>query len=99
MLSRFLAYLGQFKSKSHIQGHPQKVENKSFYLTPSLMGVKVLLLEICVLEKGREVCRRTLYVVTVCSMSVCRLDATNFIYSTMAIVGYFILSKFYSLSF
>ena len=33
----FLAYLRQFKSKSHLQGHPRKVENKSFYLTPSLM--------------------------------------------------------------
>ena len=38
LLSHFLAYLGQFKSKSYIQGHPQKVKNKTFHLTPSLMG-------------------------------------------------------------
>ena len=29
LLSHFLSYLGQFKSKSHIQGHPQKVEKQS----------------------------------------------------------------------
>ena len=46
ILSYFLAYFGQFKSKSHIQGHPQKVENQSFHLTPSLMRFLALLLEI-----------------------------------------------------
>ena len=37
LLSRFLAYLGQFESISHIQGHPWKAENYSFLLTPSLI--------------------------------------------------------------
>ena len=41
-MTHFLAYLGQFKSKSHIQGYLQKVKNKSFHLTPSLMGFQTV---------------------------------------------------------
>ena len=52
LLSHFLAYLRQFKSKSHIQGHPQKEENKSFHLTPILMVFQALLLEIWALKKS-----------------------------------------------
>ena len=45
LLSYFLAYLGQFKSKSHIQGHHWKEENQSFHLTLILMGYQALLLQ------------------------------------------------------
>ena len=45
-------------SKSHIQGHPQKVENQSFHLTPSLMGFQALLLEILALKKGTNLFNR-----------------------------------------
>ena len=58
LLSYFLAYLGQFKSKSHIQGHPQKVENQGFHLTQSLMGFQALLLEILALKKGTNLFNR-----------------------------------------
>ena len=51
LLSHFPAYLRQFKFKSHIQRHPQKEENKSFHLTPILMGFQALLLEIWALKK------------------------------------------------
>ena len=59
ILSRFLAYLGQFKSKSHIQGHPQKVENQSFHLTPSLMEFQTILLDILTLKRGARFVDRT----------------------------------------
>ena len=52
MLSRFLAYLRQFKSKSHIQGHPQKVENRTFHLPPSLIGFQALLFDILARKRG-----------------------------------------------
>ena len=42
----FLAYLGQFKSKSYIQGHHWKEENQTFHLTPSLLWFQALLLQI-----------------------------------------------------
>ena len=58
LLSYFPAYLRQFKSKSHIQGHPQKVENQSFHMTPSLMGFQALLLEILALNKGTNLFNR-----------------------------------------
>ena len=52
LLSCFIAYFRQFKSKSHIQGHFWKEEIKSFHLTPRLMGLQALLMEILVLKKG-----------------------------------------------
>ena len=58
----FLAYLRQFKSKSHIQWHSRKEEIKSFHLTPRLIGLQALLMEIWALKKGRKVCWRSLYV-------------------------------------
>ena len=60
LLSRFLAILRQFKSKSHIQGHPRKVETQSFHLTPSLIEFQAILLEILVLKKGHKVCQPAL---------------------------------------
>ena len=38
-------------SKSHIQGHPKKVENKSFHFTPSLMGFQAFKLDLLAPEK------------------------------------------------
>ena len=35
----FLAYLGQLKSKSPIQGHFWKLEIKGFHLAPIFMGL------------------------------------------------------------
>ena len=52
LLSCFPAYLRQFKSKSHIQGHPQKLENQSFHLTPSLMEFQTILLDTLALKRG-----------------------------------------------
>ena len=46
LLSHFLAFLWQFKSKSKIQGHPQKEDNQSFHLRPRFMRFKALLLQI-----------------------------------------------------
>ena len=46
LLTHFLGYLRQFRSKSHIQGHPQNVKNRRFHLTKGLMGFQALLLEI-----------------------------------------------------
>ena len=46
ILSSFLAYLKQFQSKSHLQGHLRKVESKSFHLTPILRQFQALLFEI-----------------------------------------------------
>ena len=52
--SIILHILRQFKFKSHIKGHPQKVENQRFHLTPSVMGFKAkdLLLELLAHKKG-----------------------------------------------
>ena len=44
--SVFLAYLGQIKSKSPIQGHFWKLEIKTFNLAPRFMGFYPLLMKI-----------------------------------------------------
>ena len=58
----FPAYLRQFKSKSHIQGHSRKEEIKSFHLTPRMIGLQALLMYLWALKKGRKVCWRSLYI-------------------------------------
>ena len=40
-----LSYLGQFDSKSNIQGEFWNLEIKSFYLAPRFMGLNSLLIE------------------------------------------------------
>ena len=52
LLSCFLAYLRQFKSKSHIQRHHWKAEIQGFHLAPSIMGLQALLMEIWALKKA-----------------------------------------------
>ena len=41
LLSCFLAYLGQFESKSHIQGHPWKAENIAFIWHQAWWGFRL----------------------------------------------------------
>ena len=48
LLSHFLSYLGQFKSKSHIQGHPQKVEKQSISFE-KLDGISDLIVRVRVI--------------------------------------------------
>ena len=63
VLSCFLAYLRQFKSKSHIQWYHWKAEIQGFHLTPSMMGLHALLMEIWAIKKRRKVCWPHLYIV------------------------------------
>ena len=60
--SVFLVYLGQYKSKSLIQGHFKKLEIKSFNLAPRLMGFYSLLMKILASKKTDEVCSGSLYI-------------------------------------
>ena len=48
---QFLAYLGQYKSKSFIQGHFCKLEIKGFHLAPRLIGFYALLMKILAPKK------------------------------------------------
>ena len=49
----FPTYLGQFMSKSPIQGHLWKLEIKTFNLAPRFMGFYSLLMKILALEKTK----------------------------------------------
>ena len=62
--SVYLAYLGQFRSKSFIQGHFCKLEIKSFPLAQRLMGFYSLSMKILAPKKFKktdEVCVGSLY--------------------------------------
>ena len=52
--SVFLAYLGQIESKSHVQGHFQKLEIKGFHLAPRFMGLYSLMMKIYTPEKKTQ---------------------------------------------
>ena len=87
-LSHFLAYLGQFKSKSHIQGHPQKVENRTFHLPPSLIGFQVLLFDILASKRGARFvdapCRCQIWHLT----AVGTLDDGCYVQRPRSVLGY-----------
>ena len=54
LCSVLLAYLGQFKSKSPIQGHFWKLEIKGFHLAPRFMGFYSFLTKILAPKKREK---------------------------------------------
>ena len=74
--SVFLVYLGQYKSKSLIQGHFKKLEIKSFNLAPRLMGFYSLLIKILASKKTNEVCSGSLYMSTYASCICGKIQQT-----------------------